>query len=168
MTKILKIRLAQPNEIKIGFQMLREAALWLKSKEIDYWQNWLDPPTHHKDWIISGFSKKEFRFIEQNNEIIGMIRLQDNDEIFWGNDDTPAIYIHSFTTKRSLAGYSIGSQILAQVELIARQNGKKFLRLDCGSQIEGLNNYYLKENFRFVRQKKLDGYIMNLYEREID
>jgi hypothetical protein len=40
----LVIREANPKEIDSGFNLLREAAMWLKNNDIDYWQNWLDPP----------------------------------------------------------------------------------------------------------------------------
>jgi hypothetical protein len=52
----LKIRLANTSEIKIVFNLLKDAAFWLKRKEINYWQNWIDPEEVYTNWIKEGFN----------------------------------------------------------------------------------------------------------------
>ena len=41
--------LADKNEEQIAFTLLKEAALWLKEKHNDYWQNWINPSRDYKE-----------------------------------------------------------------------------------------------------------------------
>jgi hypothetical protein len=34
---------------------LKDAAIWLGEREIDYWQDWLNPPVEFVCWIQEGF-----------------------------------------------------------------------------------------------------------------
>lgn len=45
----LKIRPAKKQEINIAFNLLKEAAQWLKEKKINYWQDWHNPPVLYRD-----------------------------------------------------------------------------------------------------------------------
>ena len=82
----LLIRKANADEYNIALKLLREAALWLNERHIDYWQGWLNPDNKLKSWIKSGFDHDEFYFVENNGEIIAMYRLQYDDEFFWGKE----------------------------------------------------------------------------------
>ena len=56
----LMIRKGRPDEINTALELLSQAAIWLREKHIDYWQNWLNPPALHMDWIQQGFDNREF------------------------------------------------------------------------------------------------------------
>ena len=164
----LKIRNARPSEIDIALDMLCKAAIWLKGKKIDYWQNWLNPPEEHIAWVKQGLDDGELYFVYNcENIIIGMYRLQLSDEMFWGKQNDMAGYIHHFTTNRDLKGAGIGYLILKTIERKLLENGFDYLRLDCSPRIEGLCKYY--ENYGFepkeivvVHNEKL-----RLYEKKI-
>jgi hypothetical protein len=47
----LNIRLARIEEFETALELLRNAALWLKSKHIDHWQNWINPSEIYINWI---------------------------------------------------------------------------------------------------------------------
>ena len=47
----IKIRKAKNQELSIAFDLLKEAAIWLKEKNINYWQNWFKPKDLYKNWI---------------------------------------------------------------------------------------------------------------------
>jgi len=146
--------LAKIDEEQIAFTLLKEAALWLKEKQIDYWQDWINPPQYYKEWIHDGFQKNEIYFVYNNDKIVGMYRLQYNDEKFWGK-------------REDKAGYRIGHQILKEVELKLKIEGIKYLRLDCGSENKQLCSYY--EYYGFLKTFKINvnGSIQSLYEKEI-
>lgn len=164
----LTIRSSKPNEINIVFDLLRKAAIWLKDKNIDYWQNWIKPPDVYIAWIKQGFDKGEFYFVCNNeNIIVGMFRLQYSDEIFWGKRTDKAGYIHSFTTDRAFKGNGIGRFILEMVEKELAKEGFKYLRLDCSPEIKGLCKYY--ENYGFTPKEIIEVYNerLQLYEKII-
>ena len=115
-------------EIDIGLDLLKKAALWLKSKQIDYWQSWITPQELYVDWIKQGFDNKQFYFVLNNSGIIGMLRLQWDDELFWGKQDNNAGYIHSFTIDRKYYGQGLGKQVLQMIEEVCIKNKKQYIR----------------------------------------
>ena len=165
---ILRCRKAAPYEIGTGLSLLYEAAMWLRDNAIDYWQGWLDPPAEYIAWIKQGFDNSEFYFVENGeSEIVGMFRLQFEDEIFWGKRSDKAGYIHSFTTSRALKGKQIGYSILHMIEQSLFDKEIHLLRLDCSPTIDKLCKYY--EDFGFVAQGTVTvlGENLQLYEKNI-
>ncbi len=163
----LNFRRAELYELTIAFSLLKDSAVWLNKKGIDYWQDWLNPPSNFKEWIKAGFDNNEFYFVEYENDIVGMYRLQYNDEVFWGKREDKSGYIHSFTTKRSLKGKGIGKEILIYIETTLKASGMDYLRLDCSSRINGLCAYYESYGFREMGTITLFGDEFKLYEKDL-
>ncbi|MHA2160682.1 MAG: GNAT family N-acetyltransferase [Candidatus Thorarchaeota archaeon] len=163
----IKLRPAYPEELDTVLAFLKEAAEWLQKKGVDYWQYWHAPPQNFVDWIRKGFDKKEFYMVECSKEVIGCFRLQWNDEPFWGKLKPNAGYVHSFTLSRCLAGKGIGVKVLNEIEKICLENGKTFLRLDCGVGVRRLRQYYEKYGFVEVGTVTVLGEELILYEKEI-
>ena len=164
----ITIKNANSENIEIAFALLKRAAAWLESKNIDYWQNWKNPPSAHKKWIEDGFSKGEFFFIYNcENTIIGMYRLQFDDEMFWGKQDDKAGYIHSFTIDRKFKGRGVGYLILKGIERELAEKGFEYLRLDCSPDIKGLCDYYESYGFQSRETVLVHGEKLRLYEKRI-
>ena len=164
----LMIESAGSDRITIALDLLYKAAVWLKDKNIDYWQNWLDPLNEHIAWIRQGFDNGEFYFVYNNESIImGMYRLQYRDEMFWGEQNDKSGYIHSFTTNRDFKGNGIGYHILRMIEEKLLEQGFDYLRLDCSPDIRGLCKYY--ENYGFEPKETIIacGEKLKLYEKKI-
>jgi GNAT superfamily N-acetyltransferase len=163
----LSIRKAKISEIDIAFGLLKKAAEWLKEKQIDYWQDWLNPPVIYSDWIKQGFENEEFYFAYENLQIIGMFRLQWSDEMFWGNQEEDSGYIHSLTVDRRYYGHRIGIKVIDMIEEICRKNNKKYLRLDCGITIKKLCDYYKSQGFITKGEIELLGEKLMLLEKRL-
>lgn len=165
--KQITFRKATPEELEAVLLLLKEAALWLQKKGIDYWQDWISPPPNFIDWIKQGFDQNEFYMVENDRGVIGCFRLQWQDPMFWGDREDTAGYIHSFTISRDLAGQSIGKCVLDLIESYCRQNEKEFLRIDCGINIKGLRKYYEQYGFKPVGEVTVLGERLTLYEKQI-
>jgi N-acetylglutamate synthase-like GNAT family acetyltransferase len=163
----IEFRKAKPNELNSVLLLLKEAALWLQRKGINYWQDWISPPPHFIDWIRDGFEKNEFYMVEKKGDVVGCFRLQWQDPLFWGEQENNAGYIHSFTISRNLAGQGIGKSVLNLIESYCRQNEKVLLRLDCGVNIKGLRKYYKQYGFKPVGEVTVLGERLVLYEKRI-
>jgi N-acetylglutamate synthase-like GNAT family acetyltransferase len=163
----IEFRKAKPNELNSVLLLLKEAALWLQKRKINYWEDWICPPAHFIDWIKQGFEQKEFYMVEKDGCAIGCFRLQWEDPLFWGNQEYNAGYIHSFTISRNLAGQGIGRRVLDLIEFHCRQNEKELLRLDCGVDIKGLRKYYEQYGFKPVGEVTVLGERLVLYEKRI-
>jgi GNAT superfamily N-acetyltransferase len=163
----LTVEKAGKDDIGIVLDLLKEAALWLKDENIDYWQNWIDPAGHFVDWIRRGFTEEQFYFVKYGEEIIATFRLQWDDEMFWGKRNDASGYLHSFTTSRKLKGQEIGTLVLEWIEDLCRKNRKDFLRLDCGAAISGLCRYYEKHGFKNVGEVTIMNEDLILYEKRL-
>jgi GNAT superfamily N-acetyltransferase len=163
----LTYRKARPDEMDKVLLLLKEAALWLREKKIDYWQNWINPAPNFINWIQRGFDNDEFYLAESDGKLSGCFRLQWQDPQFWGQQADNAGYIHSFTVKRELAGQGTGYKLLKLIEDYCRDNGKTMLRLDCGTDIAGIRKYYEKFGFKWVKDTVYAGYLTTLYEKQI-
>jgi GNAT superfamily N-acetyltransferase len=164
----LSFRKARPEEMEKVLLFLKEAALWLRAKKIDSWQNWIDPAPNFVRWIQQGFDNNEFYLAENEGKLIGCFRLQWQDAQFWGPREDNAGYIHSFTVKRELAGQGNGYCLLRLIESYCLERGKDLLRLDCGTDVPGLRKYYEKYGFKWVKDTVYAGFPTTLYEKPID
>jgi len=159
-------RKARQDELEIVLEMLKQAALWLQEKKINYWQDWISPPSNFVNWIKRGFTQNEFFIVESQSKIVACFRLQWEDEIFWGKRENNSGYVHSFTVSRDLAGQGIGYRILDWVSEYCKDNGKQILRLDCGADNPGLKKYY--EGYGFRAKGEITYYErMTLYEKSL-
>lgn len=159
------LRQAQREELPIALEMLKEAALWLKGKGINYWQDWIDPKVQYINWIKQGFDNDQFYFFYSGSKLSGMLRLQYQDEIFWGKQKDNAGYIHSFTTRRDMAGAGFGHIMLNKVQDLLNNEGIKIMRLDCGKNYEKLCKYYESEGFINVGETEIFEEELSLFEK---
>ncbi|MBN2075514.1 MAG: GNAT family N-acetyltransferase [Dehalococcoidales bacterium] len=164
----ITLRKVSPDKKDTVFQLLKDSGEWLLEKGNDYWQVYIDLPPFLMNWIQPGFENDEFYFAENaNNEIIGCFRLQDEDRMFWGERNEKAGYVHSFAISRKLAGQRTGYKVLAAIESHCRENGKEYLRLDCGTHLDTLRAYYEGFGFHFVADVHLMNTNLTLYEKKI-
>jgi ribosomal protein S18 acetylase RimI-like enzyme len=145
--------------------ILRDAALWVDSKGIDQWRDFLD--LEKAERIVNK------RFIE-GEVFLGYlegipaatITLQWKDE-FWselGNDPS-AGYIHTMAVQRSHAGRAFGRELLDWAEDYFKKVGRVKTRLDC---IEGnvrLCRFYDDQDFKTIGRKDWNGVGLVMKER---
>jgi len=118
-------------------------------------------------WVEDGLSAGEFRIVESASEVIGCVRVQDADPLFWGAREELAAYVHSLTIDRSLAGRGIGAQVLDAIGVESAARGARWLRLDCGETAAGLRTYYESCGFCVVGETVVDGERLALYQRPV-
>ncbi len=154
-------------DLDLILHRLKEAALWLQEMQVNYWQNWLDPELLYIDWIQEGINSGQFFEASYENQWLGIFRIQWSDELFWGQQSTPAGYLHSFTTNRQYAGQHLGTVILEWLYDYCRQSGREFLRLDCGSGVKGLCRYYEDQGFEKSGEITVYDNILSLYQKRL-
>jgi ribosomal protein S18 acetylase RimI-like enzyme len=163
----ISVQIVEGEDISQILRLLREAAIWLQERNINYWKVWINPPDNYVNWIRKGINNKEFYLIKEGSSIIGCFRLSWHDEIFWGKQSMPAGYVHSFTIDRKHYGKKKGIVVLQMIEKKSKDNGKRYLRLDCASNNLKLKKYYEKFGFRPVGVTIVKGEQLTLYERDI-
>ncbi len=166
----MKIRLKPTVEtnLKLVLDFLRQAALRLKKKGVDQWQNWMDPVEEDLAWIKEGFESKEFFLvINEKGEVLGFIRIMSKDLLYWGEQEEEALYIHSLVILEKYAGQRIGKQVIEQVRHQAKELGYSWLRLDCNSANPALCSYYETQGFLQVGIREFEDFSCNLYQKKI-
>lgn len=148
--------------------LFKLAAEKIARKNIDHWQYWKNPPSTKIEWVKNGISKQEFFFIKSNEEeIIGMVRVLNEDLLYWGEKEDKAKYVHSLVVTEKHNGKQLGSRVLTKIEKDAQKDNVKYLRLDCDSKNPKLCAYYEKLGFLKVGKKTLPLSTYNLYQKRI-
>ena len=149
-------------------QLFKNAAERINKMNIDHWQYWLNPPIEKIKWVEKGIHNKEFYFIQTlEDENLGMVRIMDEDLLYWGKQKEKAKYIHSLVVTDKYNGKGIGTKVIQQIAENANEDKSKFLRLDADAKNPKLCSYYEKLGFEKVGTKELPLSTYNLYEKEL-
>ncbi|OBQ55793.1 GNAT family N-acetyltransferase [Tamlana sp. s12] len=155
-------------DIEAVLKLFKEAAEKISKKKVDHWQYWTNPPIEKIKWVEAGIKNGEFYFIKNKDAVtIGMVRVLDEDELYWGKKDDLSKYIHSLVVIETFEGQGIGKLVLQKIENEAKNNGFDYLRLDADSKNPKLCKYYENQGFEKVGVKELPLSIYNLYQKEI-
>lgn len=150
-------------------KLFKSSAKKIRQMKINHWQYWLNPPSEKLKWLEEGILNQEYFFVEnKNQDLIGMVRILDKDELYWGNQAKKAKYIHSLVVREEYNGKGFGAQILEKIEQDAKQEKCSYFRLDADSKNPKLCSYYENLGFKKVGCKTLSISTYNLYEKEIN
>ena len=158
---------ARQGDFSLVLELLNKAALRLQRKGLNQWQNWLNPTKDDIAWIQEGFEVQEFFFIKNEEEVLGVIRIMNEDLLYWGKQVEKALYIHSLTILSKYAGKGIGQAVIGQVGELASSKGCKWLRLDCNAENPALCNYYEQQGFKQLGVRVFEEFSCNLYQRKV-
>jgi ribosomal protein S18 acetylase RimI-like enzyme len=148
--------------------LFKEAADKIFRMGIDHWQYWKNPPPEKIQWVEEGILNGEFFFTQnEGGETLGMVRVLQEDILYWGKQEEKAVYVHSLVVREQFKGQQIGKLVLQNIEKEAKNNNCRFIRLDADSKNPKLCTYYEKLGFELVGNKSLPMSIYNLYQKEI-
>ena len=149
----LELEVALLADVDQLLDLRRRVARWLAAEGIDLWQLPLD-----RGRLASWIARGGVLVHRDGDRIVGTVTVLDRDLETWGVDDTPAVYVHLLMVDRSRAGENLGTRILTQVEAMAREDGAHFVRLDAGSDLERLQQWYADRGYKVVTTRTLtDG-----------
>ena len=135
-------RKATQSDVAEAFLLYENRIQWMNERGYCQWNktNYLSvyPMTYFNEQVTLG----NFYVMENTatDKIYGSVVLLENDERWSEKLSGDAYYIHNLVTK--LSEKEIGKRILLQIENLAAENKKKFLRLDCAADNAFLNSYY--------------------------
>ncbi|NQX92641.1 MAG: GNAT family N-acetyltransferase [Flavobacteriales bacterium] len=148
--------------------LFKETAEKINRKKVDHWQYWLNPPEEKINWVKQGIQNEEFFFIKgAQNEDIGMVRILDEDILYWGHQPDASKYVHSLVIREEFNGKGLGRKVLEEIEHLARLDHCTYLRLDSDSKNPKLCIYYESLGFKKVGVSKQSLSEYNLYQKEV-
>lgn len=147
---------AIPEEKGLIEEILRQAAEWIQTKGSKQWSGILQKENGKDNHDTTGAIKRgEVYFATIKEEPAGMFLLWDHqsawDRQLWSTESGDTyMYLHRLAIIRQFAGKGVSQKLIASAKEIARQNGKKAVRLDCIAANPYLNELYQAAGFRLI------------------
>ena len=96
--------------------------------------------------------------------LVGTVRILWTDPDFWGDDHTPAVYVHGLMVDRRATGAGLGTTLLDWAAARGRDAGVDVFRLDCRTTNPVVRTYYERYGFRAVGQRDFADFSCTLLE----
>jgi ribosomal protein S18 acetylase RimI-like enzyme len=91
--------------------------------------------------------------IMEDDETACVFAIAYDDPFIWKEKNAdPSIYIHRIVTHHSFRGKNYVKAIIEWAKAHAKEQDKKFIRMDTWGDNEGLINYYISCGFNFLGQ----------------
>ncbi|GAB3161850.1 hypothetical protein GCM10027258_79640 [Amycolatopsis stemonae] len=165
----VEIRRANAAEVAMIARWRRETAQWLSSIGSDQWSEKGLSAARFEERVAASVAAGETWIAEVDERPAATIAIDEHtDSWLW----TPAeqaecVIVHRMITDRRNRHRGLGSLLLDHAEMIARQRGKAFVRLDAWTSNTRLHDYYRAAGFRFVRIADPQRPSAALFERPV-
>jgi GNAT superfamily N-acetyltransferase len=143
----LRIAAAGRADLEAVMGLLREARSWHEKQGVDMWREF------DTVRIAADIDAGRIYVARAGAEVCGTITLVETDGLVWGEEQGEELYVHKLAVARRHAGRGIGAQILGWAQCLARERGKRWLRLDTWDGNRKMREYYEQQGFRHVRDK---------------
>jgi GNAT superfamily N-acetyltransferase len=149
---------AEPEDVSALLAFREEAAAWLSRLGTDQWQRPY-PAAKLLETIEAGTV-----FMVRDGEVtVATITLTPEAENgLWSERELgeTSLFVNKLTVARTHAGQNLGGRLLDWAGDRAFRGGVKWLRLDAWTTNEGLQEYYRRQGFAYVRTVR-DGVAVN-------
>ncbi len=150
MKKNFKIQNSKIEDIEEIFRLYKIATDFQKTKFTSYW------PEFDRKLIETEISGNRQWKIVADGEIACIWATTFNDPQIWEErNEDPAVYIHRIATNPNFRGQNLVEQIVEWVKDYAKENHKRFVRMDTVGDNPGLISHYTKCGFDFLGLLKL-------------
>ncbi len=165
------IRKATLSDLDSVFAIINECKADMLAKGIEQW------PSHHPsiERVKDGILKGEHYVIEENEEILGGVRLNNSQDeqyalVKWGVEDSKPLIVHQLAVSPQHQGKGLAKKLMLFAEELAKKQGSKCIRLDTYSINTASNAFYQKLGYKFTGTIKMPQYKegeYNCYEKRI-
>jgi ribosomal protein S18 acetylase RimI-like enzyme len=160
------------NDLDTIFELFSSAIAYQKKKGFELW------PEFSRRMIETEIREKRHWKISDNGTIACVFSVMYNDPVIWmEKDKDPAVYLHRIATRPEFKGRGMVKLIKDWATEHARQNNKRYLRMDTWGNNESMKNYYIKCGFNYIGQQHLQrteglpehygGSVLSLFENEV-
>ena len=135
---------AQKADMPAVFDMIDSRIKWMDARGLRQWNAvdyWGIYPEAHYDALREAGELYVLRDIESGKAVCAAALLERDER--WDpceDRDVPAYYVHHLASEIGERG--AGSEMIAQIEALAKEHGKAFVRLDCMVDSPFLNEFY--------------------------
>jgi len=137
------------NDLSKIFELYRIATDYMKSKDQVSW------PEFEKELIINEIDNLKQWKIVIDGEIACIWATALSDDMIWGANQEPSIYLHRIATNPKFRGQNLVGQIVSWADQFCVSNNLKYVRMDTVGLNQGLIKHYEKLGFAFLGTKEL-------------
>lgn len=142
MSRILQ---SLPADIDSLFSLYDDAVAYQKTK---FNKHWLPFDRHLVETEIA--EGRQWKIIE-GGQVACVFAIAYDDPFIWADKNAdPAIYLHRIVTHSAFRGGGYVKSIIKWAITHAKENNKKFIRMDTWGDNEELINYYIQCGFNFL------------------
>ena len=145
----MKIKNSKLEDLDTIFKLYEIATAYMKSKAEVAW------PKFEKKMVIAEIKNKSQWKLEINEQVACVWATTLKDELIWGEDNEPSLYIHRIASNPSFRGQRLVGKILDWSKKYCIENKLKFVRMDTVGLNKGLIKHYGSFGFEFLGIKKL-------------
>ena len=156
------IRRATSADTDVLREILIEAAGWVR--QLDGSDMWVEGELDHQH-VQAEAEAGMFIVAQMDGGVVGVIRFQLEDAVFWPDLDTrDSAFVHRLAVRRSHAGRGVANALLQWAADAARALGKRYLRLDCDADRARLRAMYERVGFQRHSYRQVGPYYVARYE----
>ena len=147
----MKISISTSDDIPQIFQLYNKAiAYQAKIFPENVWSGFEEDMVRNE--VIEN---RQFKLM-MDGKIACVWAIRYNDPQIWQEDDNDeSIYIHRIATNPDFRGNNFVTAIVNWAKEFAKENHKKYIRMDTCGDNKRLINHYEKSGFRFLKMNKL-------------
>ena len=147
----MRIESSNLNDLPEIFRLYREATAFQKIKFPG--NQW---PEFSRELVVKELEEnRQFKIVIDNSIACVWAVTFSDAEIWKEKNSDPAIYIHRIATNPLFRGHNFVSTIVNWARDYARQNNRKFIRLDTCGNNRKLISHYCDAGFNFLGIEKL-------------
>ena len=159
------VRQATADDTRALVDILTEALQWVE--RLDGTIMWVEGELE-EGLVRAEAEAGMFVVAEAEGRIIGAVRFQLEDQLFWPDiDGSDSAFVHRLAVRRSHAGQGVSTALLQWAVDRARALGKRYLRLDCDADRPRLRALYEQFGFRLHSHRQVGAYYVSRYELQI-
>jgi GNAT superfamily N-acetyltransferase len=159
------IRQATADDTRALVETLTEAADWVE--RLDGTTMWVEGELEEHR-VRAEADAGMFVVAEIDGRVVGAIRFQLEDQLFWPDlDGSDSAFVHRLAVRRANAGQGISRALLQWAVERARLLGKRYLRLDCDADRPRLRELYERFGFRLHSYRHVGAYYVSRYELDV-
>lgn len=147
----MEIKNSDLTDISKIFELYGIATEYMKSKNQVAW------PEFSKELIVSEIKEQRQWKLVIDNEIACIWASTLSDDLIWGTNDKPSVYIHRIATNPNFRGRKLVNQVVQWADQYCMDNKLANIRMDTVGLNKGLIGHYEKLGFEFLGTKILEN-----------
>jgi protein-tyrosine phosphatase len=140
---------ATPADVEPILALRHAAARWLTSQGLDQWSAGEIPSCCLEQQV----GQREVFVLRRGNALAGTVTLRWEDPLIWGEQTSPAGYVHNLIIDRAFAGQGLGRRLLQWAEDQVTATGRSLVRLDCVTSNRRLRDLYESAGYHWLGDK---------------